>query len=491
MHLVKISFLLNIFSLALCCSCRQPEATVSIRFKNMDGRTAYLFRPVNGQCLGATDTLQIKRTDSVYTFPIHSSQPAFVLLVAGRSRVDFIVEPGSRIAVDYDPSDRTQPGRFAGDNAAASQLYNELASRRNEIYRYEFIRDFTQAPLDTIPEKTDTYYREKAAREISRFDSLLARKAISRPVAELIRGDIQLYYTAVLSKIARAACTHQPPLPAYETYWKKLHADYPLEKMHPASHWFYDYAKIHLQSQIPYFRKKAGQASPAISTRADWYDWIYNQYSTRVNDKKIKEILLGNELYFQALNNKTCDTSLIRYFDRYRQEYPDNPYSVRFLPHEQELKRFTEIIRHDFSPEVRFVENAGGLNTLKEVLYRFRGKPVFIDLWFSECGPCREEFRYSASLKIFLDQRGIELLYLSVDRDDRLANWENSIKYFDLAGYHLRCSQALWEDMEAHYQLQTFPRYMLAGPDGSILLLHAKEPSEGQALFDQIDEALR
>lgn len=490
MHLPKNYALPGALLVALCCSCRQPETVVSVRFKNMEGKTASLLRPFDGQWLGATDTIREISPDSVYTFRIDASQPVFVRLVAGRTPIDFIAGPGDCIAVDYDPARSEQPYRFSGDNATAAALYNELASGKNEIYRYEFINDFTRAPLDTVPEKVDTYFHDKAGREIARFDSLLARKEISRPVAELIRGDIRLYYTAVLSKIARAGCEHEPYRKAYETYWKQLHTDYPPEKMHPASQWFYDYAKIHLQFQVPYFEEKAGQAPPEIKSYADLYGWLYNQYSIHLNDKKIKETLLGCELYYQALNNKTCDTTLMRYFDRYRQEYPGNPYSARLLPFEQELKRYTEKIRLDFSPEVRFVENYDRLNTLKEVLEQFRGKPVFIDLWFSECGPCREEFQYNAPLKAFLKQRGVELLYLSVDRDDRHANWENSIKYFDLDGYHVRCSQTLWEDMEKHYQLRAFPTYMLAGPDGSVVLLRAKRPSEGQALFDQIDRAL-
>lgn len=165
-------------------------------------------------------------------------------------------------------------------------------------------------------------------------------------------------------------------------------------------------------------------------------------------------------------------------------------YTAHFAPFQRSLEIFQQKIQGDFSPEVKFVEGYEDIASLDELIGRFQGRPIFIDFWFSTCGPCREEFAYAEALYEFLKSRQIQLIYVSIDEENMDKNWKNSIKYFDLKGWQVRTSKALYEDLSKKYGIHSFPTYMLVDALGRIVLPNAKRPSEKEALYRQISEAL-
>lgn len=173
------------------------------------------------------------------------------------------------------------------------------------------------------------------------------------------------------------------------------------------------------------------------------------------------------------------------------QAYPDsrrlNDY---FASHRTELADYYKRLDQADTTQIYWVARADSMRTFAQVLASFKGKPLFVDFWFSTCSPCLEEMKESGPLKAFLKQRGIELLYISIDRPERDLNWRNAIKYHQLYGHHLRTSKPLHEDIYQNYGINLFPTYMLVDAAGNIVIPRAKNPSEGQALLDQIEAVL-
>ena len=67
---------------------------------------------------------------------------------------------------------------------------------------------------------------------------------------------------------------------------------------------------------------------------------------------------------------------------------------------------------------IKIIENYYQINSINQLLYQFKGKPVFIDLWATWCEPCLEEFRYNEQLHSFLDKKQIEMIYVSFDKKE-------------------------------------------------------------------------
>lgn len=80
------------------------------------------------------------------------------------------------------------------------------------------------------------------------------------------------------------------------------------------------------------------------------------------------------------------------------------------------------------------------------------------------------------------------MLYISIDRKE--IDWHNSIKYFNLEGNHVRANQLLHDDLYKKYKIGLFPHFMIVDANGEIAVHRAKQPSEGEALYKQIGEAL-
>ncbi len=86
--------------------------------------------------------------------------------------------------------------------------------------------------------------------------------------------------------------------------------------------------------------------------------------------------------------------------------------------------------------------------------------------------------------------KNIEKLFISIDKDEKQKQWQESLSFYNLNGHHIRASSALITDMRTRFSDATgtlfIPRYIIVGPDGKIIDANAKRPSERSALYEQL-----
>ena len=92
---------------------------------------------------------------------------------------------------------------------------------------------------------------------------------------------------------------------------------------------------------------------------------------------------------------------------------------------------------------IRFIRNSSQISSISELLDSFKGKPVFIDLWTTWCSPCLNEFKFSRPLFDYLNKNGIEIIYVSFDKDSEDNTWRTKINENKLFGNHIRASKQL------------------------------------------------
>ncbi|MFN8355366.1 MAG: TlpA disulfide reductase family protein [Spirosomataceae bacterium] len=109
----------------------------------------------------------------------------------------------------------------------------------------------------------------------------------------------------------------------------------------------------------------------------------------------------------------------------------------------------------------------------------FKGKVVYIDVWASWCGPCRQQFPFSKQMheKLTEEQRKkIVFLYISID--DTQEAWKKAMEQLQLPGEH-GWSEGGWNSKVTQYfGIQAIPRYILIGKDGKMVDANAKRPSD-------------
>lgn len=140
----------------------------------------------------------------------------------------------------------------------------------------------------------------------------------------------------------------------------------------------------------------------------------------------------------------------------------------------------------------RTAPNFSGITPKGDVLSlnSLKGKVVYVDVWATWCGPCREEFPDAKQLqKRFVDNNQVAFVYVSIDRDQ--AAWHKFLANdADFKGVHINQPpgehfDSLWKA----YQLSSIPRYMLIDQAGKLVDVNAARPSSGK-IADEIERLL-
>ena len=131
------------------------------------------------------------------------------------------------------------------------------------------------------------------------------------------------------------------------------------------------------------------------------------------------------------------------------------------------------------------MEETGDIATFKELLSRFAGQKVYVDVWATWCGPCKAEFAFEDTLHELLEKKGYKMLYLSVDEERDAQKWKEMAAFYNLRGEHVRAGEKLTEDLRELYGqngAMAIPWNMIIDDSGHIVNLRAPRPSDTEEL---------
>jgi thiol-disulfide isomerase/thioredoxin len=137
-------------------------------------------------------------------------------------------------------------------------------------------------------------------------------------------------------------------------------------------------------------------------------------------------------------------------------------------------------------PDFEFENYKGGKSKLAD----FKGKYLYIDLWATWCGPCKEEIPHMKKVEEKYHGKNIEFIGISLDGAKMRKAWQAMIKDKAMGGVQLLSEKAFKDEPYAQkLKVYGIPRFILVGPDGKMIDADAKAPSE-QKLTDQLDKLL-
>jgi len=124
------------------------------------------------------------------------------------------------------------------------------------------------------------------------------------------------------------------------------------------------------------------------------------------------------------------------------------------------------------APDIEMEDLSGKVFHLSD----FAGKPLYIDLWASWCGPCCEEIPH---LKKFVDSLGAnpEIQCISISIDENRADWENKLKEVGSTWPQYLATDDGQESISKKYFVSGIPRFLLIAADGTIASVNAPRPS--------------
>ncbi|APD07742.1 thioredoxin-like protein YneN [Flavobacteriaceae bacterium UJ101] len=189
--------------------------------------------------------------------------------------------------------------------------------------------------------------------------------------------------------------------------------------------------------------------------------------------KKLDDI--KKTLYAFVDENKNFDQEFIKsekeevdgVIERYR-EYFENQVKIR-----------TELAKGTISPSFSNYENIDGSKTSLEDL---KGKYVYIDVWATWCGPCKQEIPFLKELEEKYHGKNIEFVSISVDQIQNHDKWIKMVKDKELKGVQLYADNAFDSEFIKSYKINSIPRFILIDPEGKIVSAYTYRPSEKEKI---------
>jgi len=149
--------------------------------------------------------------------------------------------------------------------------------------------------------------------------------------------------------------------------------------------------------------------------------------------------------------------------------------------------------------EVVIIEDYQNIKSFDELVKPYKGKVVYVDIWATWCGPCRQEFAYKEELKEYAKGKDIVFLYVSVDKVSKEEQWKKFINKFEIGGLHVQAHPELKGDLTRNFyagmkkgrKYLSLPTFIIVGKNGKVANADARRPSEGKRLHKQLDRQLR
>ena len=455
---------ISIFLLLAACS-RDAEVIV----KNTGGIPELVLR--HSVPVGHANSVLIQDTlsgTSELRFKIAAKHPAFISLqdVSNPSIiVYFPVQCGEIYKLDFDGSAFS----FEEPGQDAQRLYADIPR-----YGHPQMEALSYTG-NTDPVLVRTKLDSVRALQMAPFDSLLRTHKISPEMFDLIASDRECNVLSVMAQVGVLLGSDEIQTAALDSF--NPDSDRMLGTLG-----YFDLIEAYASRKLMERREeimplvRAGQINTLL----------IGEYKKALTGERL-ESTYAYQWRFAAIQSR-YEKELISLYEEFKQTYPNSPYLSAMQGYYEEICAFHA--SKNLSDDIQFMTDTEGISTMDKLLSRFVGKKVYIDVWATWCGPCKEEFAHEGALHGLLEDKGYEMLYLSVDKDSDDSQWREMVAYYQLRGHHTRAGEALISDLQRLFDANgtmAIPWNMIVDTQGHIVQLHAPRPSDTEALSNALD----
>lgn len=384
------------------------------------------------------------------------------LLTDGRHKMQFYLQDGDRIKVNYDAQDALNTLNYEGTAAATAKYYEakQLASEalevgKQNIYTFEegkfldFITKVKQAHLDLLLE-SETLPKSFVAKE---------------------RQNINYEYLNQVNNYERyhGYYTKQPEFKASENITAQL-KDIDLEDLEA-----YEFSPAYQDLLNGTYNQMASEM--ASEGTVDEVLALLQAVTTNKNQEIRDQLMFDNAKVYLSY----CEDPKA-YFDLYMQYAKDKDHIAAIKADFDKLMTLSEGAP---SPVFTNYENfKGGTTSLNDL----KGKYVYIDVWATWCGPCKQEIPFLKQLEADYHDKNITFLSISIDAKKDHDKWKSMVEEEELGGVQLFADNDWESQFVQDYMIKGIPRFILLDPQGNIVKSNAPRPSseEIRTLFESL-----
>lgn len=465
------------------CNLSYAQSKAKVTFKTAKHVPVEIYEPIDGayQAIYPTDKLDLKPSMEIaYEFGIDDFLPLRIKMSS--NKVALILFPNDSVTINYEDKNKIA---ITGNNAEAHTYYND--------YFITFGTMFYVSQLRALAMQADNFgdmlkkVEQGMMKELK--DSLNAIRDKGNTSDELLGilwADISTYLYAETHVTLRDLKRNKPLCEQQE---QEVAAT--VEQIYtiiaPPSNLVIKYPLgSYMLSKYYHFLYNKMSHEEKQALKKEYSDDTFGAYvSYLLAPNPIRLPQLGDALMLQNIY-KVNEFDRSKMYSYLKANYPNSEYVI-ILAKDFEEKRKGE----GSADSARFItEPVNSLAELSSLPY-LKGKYLLVDLWATWCLPCRRQFASKDKVKKAISFYGnVELVYISIDKDDQDSLWKSDVESIPLQGHNIRANKSLLNDIkEKIYQgkATSIPRYVLISPEAELLNTNLPLPSEG----NELEEALR
>lgn len=431
--------------------------------------------------------------------------PSIVSFYCNNAYWRLFTKPGDKDSIYVDLKDPTGI-QFFGTNAHFNHFLN------HDLKREKYFSGFADTPTEkgmlddlrgAVVEDRVLKMKDK---ELLIIDSFRIKNKLDSNLYNILVNDSRYYHLALFNGLTLSV--YKPTLKAddiitpfdkpWGKVWERIMNDsLVLNNAAAAStYWYHDYIDRFADWYRASYKKDIDLKLLDVKKGENIFE--IEQIIRRYFTGKALEIALADMIYEEAIQ-ETMQPALISIYNRFAKDFPNSMYHGYLRP---AMAPVVSSWSNDNSNllasvgEIFLVNNPEKINTLEQLLTTFKGKVVYLDLWATWCGPCKQEFQYKGEMEVFAKNKDLEKVFISIDKPEKEQGWLDAISFYDLNGHHIRANAELLADLRKNYSddgkgTLTLPRYMIINKEGIVVEKSALRPSDKEKVFSQINKYLK
>ncbi len=447
--------------LAVIYSCNNKKQEIDNKEKDLTVITGQIENAKDNLVMltynSTTDTIKMNESGA-FTAKIMIGAPSHLILVNGGNHARIYANPKSHISFTANSENFFSSIKYTGDDAKAN---NYLASQvnlvvkrginsENFLYASKY-ETFANALKDL--NKNLNLNLDKFANDNTEYIDFIN---LEKERFKVLSGTLLLtYYTPLLTSNQNSS--------EIEAEIDNLIAS--TDFNNPMMIQLYEF-KPYVQNLAAYKLNKVIKEEKIEITSSEEYANLYFS----ILDKTFAEPMVLEELYYSFIKdfiNYYGAESVVDAYSHYK-EISSNKQRLSEL--DKIFSEFNKLAVGQASVNWSFPDINGKMYSPAY----FKGKYIYIDVWASWCGPCKQEIPYLKKLKEKFKDKNIAIIGISVDENK--SDWENILKAEGIEGIQLFA--AGWENpLCQHFKINGIPRFILLDRDGKIINSNADRPS--------------
>lgn len=455
-----------------------PAIRIAGTVRNMEQGTIVYRKSVDGMFNSFTlDTLHIQ-PDSTFSLTLPAREYERIdFFWLGKAALGSVIAKGGNIRLDIDASNE-EPMSVTGSDEKVIRLAQTLKQLDKDVWNLRARRgDRWQIAKDTIATSVSQKLKEYADSLDTQLDGL------DEDLQAKARQDIRMQLLLAFQNQTMGAY-HQTSEATQQTWFSELDRMTDFCQINqpgsPFSLAFYDVAAN--EAGIRYFIRKE-ELPKQVKQGPGVFFYSYEH----TLDGKAQETAMAS-LFLEDQQRESYNPEILPLAERFFQLYPESPWRPWVQTAVDKNKDFNQIVP---SEEIHF-PNISDAKTLKDITDLYKGQVIFMDIWATWCGPCRESFAHVKPLQAYAKEKDIVLLYLSIDRPSDDAKWKKMATHYDLKGEHVRIQEAFKQevyDTFGNKGVLSIPHCVIFGKDGKVRYKVAASPENMDELKKQLEEA--